>query len=472
MDAGSTDNCGIASMTVSPNTFNAVGSYPVTLTVTDVVGQSATCAVNITVIQPVCPTTYYLDGVGDQTDVPNGNMKLVAPTDPTLDDFDPTRHPEPGLFIQRGASGFMEGNPERFQLWLISPVPNILNGPVRFRLWSAMKDFDLDDAGTLTAYLLETNPAGGGRALLATTTINRSDWDVGNTGTWIVDNIDFGNITHTIPGTKRLAVMITVPNASADDMWFAYDATPYPSRLTIGVDQVPQIVCPSNISTTTEPGFCTAVINYAVPVGTDDCPGAITSLFSGLGSGSSFPKGSSTVTYQVTDIDNNTTTCSFTVSVLDNEDPTIVCPPDISVNSDPGQCGAVVNYPAPVGSDNCAGAVTTLLGGLPPGSMFPVGSTTVSYRVTDGTGSLAHLLVRGNGRRQRSTGCDLSYGCHLGSRSWSVCGHLQCSARCRIGQLRNVPFNRKPHADARDHGNGSIGGWRCHNGRCHIHYTR
>ncbi|MBK9418869.1 MAG: HYR domain-containing protein [Flavobacteriales bacterium] len=46
---GSTDNCSIASTSVSPNTFNAVGTYNVTLTVTDAAGNTDDCVAVVTV---------------------------------------------------------------------------------------------------------------------------------------------------------------------------------------------------------------------------------------------------------------------------------------------------------------------------------------------------------------------------------------------------------------------------------------
>lgn len=53
---GSTDNCGIVSMIVSPNTFTCAdtGMHTVTLTVTDAAGNSDTCKANVTVISPAC----------------------------------------------------------------------------------------------------------------------------------------------------------------------------------------------------------------------------------------------------------------------------------------------------------------------------------------------------------------------------------------------------------------------------------
>ena len=51
IDNGSTDNCGIASLVATPNSFDGsdIGDNPVTLTVTDVNGNSTNCAITVTV---------------------------------------------------------------------------------------------------------------------------------------------------------------------------------------------------------------------------------------------------------------------------------------------------------------------------------------------------------------------------------------------------------------------------------------
>ncbi|MFN8319625.1 MAG: HYR domain-containing protein [Saprospiraceae bacterium] len=76
----------------------------------------------------------------------------------------------------------------------------------------------------------------------------------------------------------------------------------------------PSITCPSSI-TVNNNGTCTAVVNYAMPVGLDNCIGQITSQTAGLTSGSNFPIGTTTNTFQVTDQNGSTATCSFTVVV-------------------------------------------------------------------------------------------------------------------------------------------------------------
>lgn len=96
-----------------------------------------------------------------------------------------------------------------------------------------------------------------------------------------------------------------------------------------------------------------------------------------------FNTGMTTVTYRAEDSQANEVSRSFTVTVADNENPTIVCPDEININSTDGECGAIVNFEPPVGTDNCSGATTNRLSDLGNGSFFPVGTTTVTYRVND-----------------------------------------------------------------------------------------
>ena len=61
---------------------------------------------------------------------------------------------------------------------------------------------------------------------------------------------------------------------------------------------------------------------------------------------------------------------------VDETAPVINCPASVSTVSDPSSCGAVVNYIAPVGTDNCPGASTVLQSGKASGSVFLPGITT------------------------------------------------------------------------------------------------
>ena len=109
----------------------------------------------------------------------------------------------------------------------------------------------------------------------------------------------------------------------------------------------------------------------------------------GLASGSVFPVGTTTNTFEVSD-GIVTLSCSFDVIVLDTLAPTIICPASAAV------CGPVVNGIGATSYDNCGGEVITYtLSGATTGSgtgdasgtAFNAGTTTVWYYVTDAAGN-------------------------------------------------------------------------------------
>lgn len=159
--------------------------------------------------------------------------------------------------------------------------------------------------------------------------------------------------------------------------------------ITVLDEESPTITCPGDIEIDAISGDCEAIVNYADPMFDDNCPGTTISLVSGLASGENFPVGISTVTYEATDAAGNVASCSFTVTVSEDVLPIITCPGDIVVDNEPDECGAIVDYTAPIGVDNCGGATTALISGLAPGSLFPVGTTTITYQVTDISGNMA-----------------------------------------------------------------------------------
>lgn len=158
------------------------------------------------------------------------------------------------------------------------------------------------------------------------------------------------------------------------------------------VDTTPPSITsyPVNIVTSTDPGKCSAVVTYNVTAA-DNCPGVI--VASTPLSGSIFPKGTTTVNITATDAAGNTTTGSFTITVVDNQPPTIAAPPPVTVptGSAATSCGAVCSdatLGTPTSSDNCPG-VTVNRTGVPSGSLFPVGTTIITYTAKDAAGNVA-----------------------------------------------------------------------------------
>ncbi|MBL0082836.1 MAG: HYR domain-containing protein [Saprospiraceae bacterium] len=97
-------------------------------------------------------------------------------------------------------------------------------------------------------------------------------------------------------------------------------------------NELPSITCPANVNQNVSSGTCGAVATYTAVVGTDNCPGSTTLQTAGLASGATYPVGVTTNTFRVTDASGNTATCSFTVTVMDNEPPTVFnCPIDFTI---------------------------------------------------------------------------------------------------------------------------------------------
>ena len=138
------------------------------------------------------------------------------------------------------------------------------------------------------------------------------------------------------------------------------------------------MTCPSGISTTTSNGVCGRSITFTNPNVLDNCGVVNTTQQQGNGSGTFFGVGSSSIVFNATDAAGNWQTCSFSVTVIDNEGPSITCPGNIVVGTDSNQCSANISIPTAAAWDNC-GNVALGLQGAPAGSVFAVGSQQLFY---------------------------------------------------------------------------------------------
>src|SRR5262249_41521938 len=107
--------------------------------------------------------------------------------------------------------------------------------------------------------------------------------------------------------------------------------------VTVGDTQPPTLTCPANITRNNDPGVCTAVVTYAAPVAADNCPGVGTPVCTPA-SGSTFAHGTTTVSCAVMDASGNSNACSFTVTVNDNQGPTLTCPASNGVFAASSNC--------------------------------------------------------------------------------------------------------------------------------------
>ena len=118
--------------------------------------------------------------------------------------------------------------------------------------------------------------------------------------------------------------------------------------------------CPSDISENNDAGVCGAIITWAVPTASDVCDDPDPNLFpvimqtEGLAPGSLFPVGKDTVVYIVTDSKGQKDTCSFTVTVTDNEPPIITCPMAVAVGTNTDCTATGVALGTATATDNCS----------------------------------------------------------------------------------------------------------------------
>src|SRR5690606_18713093 len=111
-------------------------------------------------------------------------------------------------------------------------------------------------------------------------------------------------------------------------------------------------------------------------------------------SGSTFPVGTTTVNVTATDASGNTATCSFDVTILDVQPPTISCASNVTFDADPATCSkANVQLDQPMVSDNCTTTPVEITATRSDNKLltepFPVGPTTVTWTATDANGLTA-----------------------------------------------------------------------------------
>jgi len=148
--------------------------------------------------------------------------------------------------------------------------------------------------------------------------------------------------------------------------------------VTVVDDTPPKVTCPASIVAPPAPGQNSAVVDYVLATATDNCPG--TTVICLPPSGTVFTLGVSTVTCSGKDASNNTSVCTFTVTITNTPPPlTISCPPNVLAAAAQGQSSAVVSYPAPTVTPANATVTCT----PPSGSSFPVGTTTVNCTAKD-----------------------------------------------------------------------------------------
>lgn len=132
---------------------------------------------------------------------------------------------------------------------------------------------------------------------------------------------------------------------------------------------------------------CSASITNT-PTATDNCTGSVTATTTDPLVYNS--QGTFDITWTYDDGNGNSSTQTQNVIVSDTIAPIVnSSPSDIIQANDAGICGAFISWSAPVASDNCSSTTLSRTdgAGLNSGDAFPIGTTTISYKIEDAVGN-------------------------------------------------------------------------------------
>ena len=363
------DNVGVTSFTSTHNPGDTfpLGATTVTYTATDAAGNTATASFTVTIGDTEDPVISGVPANITQATDAGVNTAVVTWTAPTAADnvvvtsFTSTHNP--GDTFPLGATTVTytatdaAGNTATasFTVTIGDSQPPVLTVPADIvvstdaGLASAVVNFTptaTDNSGI--APTIVSSPASGSTFAIGTTTV-------------------------TVTATDGAGNMTTVT-----------------FTVTVNDNEPPVVTVPADIVVSADPGLATAVVVFAATA-TDNSGGTPT-VTASPASGSAFSIGVTTVTVTATDGDGNQSVATFTVTVNDDQPPVFTSfPDDIALTVPFGSSGANVSYVEPVATDNVPGVVVTRTAGPGPGSLFPVGVTTVTYEARDAAGNVATI---------------------------------------------------------------------------------
>ena len=389
------DNCGVTSVTAvrsdsarSLSDIFPVGTTNVVWSVSDAAGNTASCSMNVTVIDDVNPTISCVDAQTRATDIGFNDYTVNGTElDPAFDD---------------NCTG--------------ATITNDVNS-------SASLNGEILALGSHTIHWTVTD-ASGNSATCETSVLISDDQSptiacVGDHGR----STDDANCYYTVIGDEFDATFTdnetatciitndhnsgsslsgsTFPVGATTVTWTVTDVSSHTATcsfiVTVFDNQTPTITCVNN-----QTRYLSTGCNYTVsgaefdPNHSDNCSGEIISNDYQSGTtldGAEFPEGTTTVFWTIRDASDNETICSFEVFVADNFAPSISCTGTLTVASTTGMCGyvAISDELDPLTSDNCG--IPTLYNDYNSSSTLAdayfTGTTIVNWMVTDASGNTA-----------------------------------------------------------------------------------
>ena len=439
IDNGSSDNCSIASRTLSKTSFDcsSVGANAIYLIVTDVNGNIDSASAVVTVQDTIKPTVL-TQNVSVSLDANGAGSITVA----DIDNGSSDNCSIASIILSKSFFDCSEVGANTIYLIITDVNGNIDSASAVVTVQDIIKptvltqnvtvSLDANGAGSIT--VADIDNGSSDNCSIASRTLSKTSFDCSSVGanaiylivTDVNGNIDSASAVVTVQDTIKPTVLtqnvsvsldangagsITVAdidNGSSDNCSIAsiilsksfFDCS------EVGANTIYLIITDVNGNIDSASAVVTVqdiikptVLTQNVTVSLDaNGAGSITvadidngssdncSIASRTLSKTSFDcseVGANTIYLIVTDVNGNIDSASAVVTVQDIIKPTIVTTPsDIAL----GYCDATYTYAIPTGEDNC-GVTVTQIAGLPPGSTFPVGQTENTFEISDPSGN-------------------------------------------------------------------------------------
>ncbi|MEM6725050.1 MAG: HYR domain-containing protein, partial [Bacteroidota bacterium] len=423
VDAGSTDACGIASMSIDTNSFTCsdIGVNSVMLMVTDSSGNSASCSANVTIQDNQGPTISNCPADIVQNYDLGVCEAAVTWSVPTASDncsnVQVSSSASPGATFPIGTTAVVYtftdiiGNSTicSFNVTVNDPDPPSIDACPS----NIVMNNDLDRCGAVVIYPTPTGSDLCGLqvgAFSAPISGFNGPFFFGGNSYYLSQSME-NFATANALATNLGGHLVTITSQAEND----FVAGLSPDRIMIGLNDI--AVENDFVWTNGEPlgytnwypgepndfggGEDAVEINLFTPGAWNDMSvnspkrfvvefqGQIgPSQTAGLPSGFEFPVGTTTNTFVFKDNSGNTSVCSFDVTVSDNQAPVVdnCFGGTAFFFTDPGQCQATIPiFSPPTATDNCG--IVSMTGDLNPGDQLPIGLNPISYSWTDAAGN-------------------------------------------------------------------------------------
>lgn len=276
----------------------------------------------------------------------------------------------------------------------------------------------------------------------------------------------------TIVGVRADLALLTAPYPGGTTVitWTATDVNGNTSECTQNVvvsgaaASLTFAVCPlPDLSAATVGNVCNANLNITVPQATNSCSGDIATVVGtrsdGQPIGSTYPVGTTLITWTASNAMGQSAICTQNVVVTDGAPPIFaVCPlPNLS-GATTSNCTANVAVSMPSGSDACGSftAIGVRSDGQALSAPYPAGNTIITWTANDGNGNQSvctqNVLVSDNTvpafsvcpipavTANVSSGCSALVNVSLPTATDNCGGTVQISGMRSDNQALNVPY--------------------------------